>query len=179
VSYADDYVICCKGSADEALSEMRGMMERLKLTINEAKTHVRRLPEERFDFLGYTFGRCYSTQTGRAYLGTRPSKKSLTRIIRTIRERTARRTTWREADVVVLQLNRLMVGWGNYFSLGPVSHAYHAIDQYATHRLRRWLCAKHKVDNTGKTRYPNEYLHDELGLVWLYRRTRNLPWANA
>src|SRR5271167_475293 len=29
--------------------------------------------EEKFDFLGYTFGRCYSPQTARAYLGTTPS----------------------------------------------------------------------------------------------------------
>jgi hypothetical protein len=60
LSYADDYVICCKGDVDEALAEMREMMRRLKLTINEAKTRVCHLPEERFDFLGYTFGRYYS-----------------------------------------------------------------------------------------------------------------------
>jgi RNA-directed DNA polymerase len=113
VSYADDYVICCKGSAAEALREMRWMMERLKLTINEAKTHVRHLPEERFDFLGYDFGRCYSKQTGRAYLGTRPSKKSLKRIIGTIRECTEHRTTWQEAGAVMSKLNRVMVGWAN------------------------------------------------------------------
>ena len=81
VSYADDYVICCQGSADEALVEMRRMMAKLKLTINEAKTQVCQLPQERFDFLGYNFRRRYSTKTGRAYLGTRPSKKSLSKII--------------------------------------------------------------------------------------------------
>lgn len=54
VSYADDYVICCKGDVDEALAEMREMMRRLKLTINEAKTRVCHLPAERFDFLGYS-----------------------------------------------------------------------------------------------------------------------------
>ena len=76
VNYADDYVICCQGTAHEAMTAMRQLMARLKLTVNEAKTHVCYLPQERFDFLGYTFGRCYSTQTGRAYLGTRPSPKS-------------------------------------------------------------------------------------------------------
>ena len=179
VSYADDYVICCKGSADEALAEMRQMMARLKLTINEAKTQVCQLPQERFDFLGYTFGRCYSAETGRAYLGTRPSKKSLSRIIEAIHECTAQRTTWQEADELVSRINRKLVGWANYFSLGPVSKAYNAIDQYTMRRLRRWLCAKHKVRNTGKTCYSIEYLHDQLGLVWLYRRTHDLPWANA
>jgi len=38
---------------------MRNMMSKLKLTVNESKTRVCRLPEEEFDFLGYTFGRCY------------------------------------------------------------------------------------------------------------------------
>ena len=53
---------------------MRDMMRKLKLTVNENKTQVCKLPKETFDFLGYTFGRCYSPQTGQAYLGTpRPS----------------------------------------------------------------------------------------------------------
>jgi RNA-directed DNA polymerase len=68
VNYADDLVICCRGRAQEALVTMQDMMTRLKLTVNQAKTRVCTLPEEKFDFLGYTFGRCYSPQTGRAYL---------------------------------------------------------------------------------------------------------------
>jgi len=179
VSYADDYVICCKGSAKEALAEMREMMQRLKLTVNEAKTRVCRLPKERFDFVGYTFGRCYSVKTGRAYWGTQPSKKSLSRIIEAIHDYTDRSTTWQETDILVTRINRTLVGWSNYFSLGPVGKAYNTIDRYTTYRLRRWLCKKHKVRSTGKSRYSNEYLHDRLGLVWLYQRTRNFPWANA
>jgi hypothetical protein len=179
VSYADDYVICCKGSAEEALVEMRWMMKRLGLTINEAKTRVCQLPHERFDFLGYTFGRCYSAKTGRAYLGTRPSQKSLSRIIQAIHDCTDRRTTWQEAGTLVSQINRKLMGWSNYFSLGPVSKAYGAIDRYTVYRLRRWLRAKHKVKNTGRTRFSNEYLHEGLGLLNLSSRTRNFPWATA
>lgn len=179
VSYADDYVICCKGSADEALVEMRKMIAKLKLTINEAKTRVCQLPQERFDFLGYDFGRCYSIKTGRAYFGTRPSKKSLSKIIGAIHECTDRRTTWQEAEDLVSKLNRKLVGWSNYFSLGPVSHAYRAIDQYTTRRLRRWLRKKHKVRNTGKLRFTQEYMHEQMGLVQLATRTQDLPWAKA
>ena len=84
VNYADDFVIWCKGRADEAMTAMRGMMGRLKLSVNEDKTRICRLPEGRFDFLGYNFGRCYSTKTGRPYLGTRPSKKSLKRIVESV-----------------------------------------------------------------------------------------------
>jgi group II intron reverse transcriptase/maturase len=58
VNYADDLVICCRVGAEQALVEMRKMMSKLKLTVNETKTRVCYLPEEKFDFLGYTFGRC-------------------------------------------------------------------------------------------------------------------------
>ena len=36
------------------MAAMRRMMGRLKLTVNEDKTHLCRLPQERFEFLGYT-----------------------------------------------------------------------------------------------------------------------------
>lgn len=60
VNYADDFVICCKHGAEQALEATRTIMGRLKLTVNEDKTHLCRIPQERFDFLGYTFGRCWS-----------------------------------------------------------------------------------------------------------------------
>jgi Reverse transcriptase (RNA-dependent DNA polymerase) len=70
VNYADDLVICCRAGAERALAEMRTMMSKLKLTVNESKTRVCYLPEEKFDFLGHTFGRCYSMRKGRVFLGT-------------------------------------------------------------------------------------------------------------
>ena len=73
------------------MAAMREMMQQLKLTVNETKTRICRLPDETFDFLGYTFGRCYSTATGGAYLGTAPSKKSIQRVCREISELTDRR----------------------------------------------------------------------------------------
>ena len=179
VSYADDLVICCKGSAEAALLAMRSTMARLKLTVNERKTHVCRVPEEYFDFLGYQFGRFYSFPTGRAYLGTRPSKKSVKRLIKSIHEQTAYRTGLLEADDLVERLNRQLHGWANYFKLGPVSKTYRLVDQYTTRRLRRWLCHKHKVRSGGYSLYPNEYLYGTLGLVRLPALTRNLPWATA
>jgi RNA-directed DNA polymerase len=54
VNYADDMVICCRGRAEEALAIMRDIMTTLKLTVNETKTRVCKLPEEKFDFLGYS-----------------------------------------------------------------------------------------------------------------------------
>jgi hypothetical protein len=44
-------------------------MSKLKLTVNEEKTQICKVPEGEFDFLGYTFGRMYSARTGHARLG--------------------------------------------------------------------------------------------------------------
>ena len=69
VTYADDLVILCrKGKAQEALLRLRELMAKLKLTVNEEKTRICQVPEEEFDFLGFTFGRRYSAQTGQARL---------------------------------------------------------------------------------------------------------------
>ena len=62
VNYADDFVICCRGSGQEAAQAMRAMMQKLKLTVNEAKTRQCRVPDDSFDFLGYTLGRCWSAK---------------------------------------------------------------------------------------------------------------------
>src|SRR5512140_2147691 len=76
VTYADDLVILCrKGKAEEALQRLREIMGKLKLTVNEEKTRICKVPEGKFDFLGYSFGRMYSARTGKARLGHRPSRK--------------------------------------------------------------------------------------------------------
>jgi RNA-directed DNA polymerase len=55
VTYADDLVILCRrGKAEEALQRMREIMARLKLTVNEEKTRICKVPESEFDFLGYS-----------------------------------------------------------------------------------------------------------------------------
>jgi RNA-directed DNA polymerase len=101
VNYADDFVICCRSRAEEARATMQDMMEKLKLTVNETKTRVAKLPEETFVFLGYQIGRCYSRQTGRAYLGTVPDKKRVQRICQSISDQTGHNTTHLEATEVV------------------------------------------------------------------------------
>jgi RNA-directed DNA polymerase len=177
VNYADDLVICCRARAQEALTAMQDMMTKLKLTVNQAKTRVCQVPEAKFDFLGYTFGRCYSPQTGRAYLGTTPSQQRVQRICAAISEATRRNHTQQTAEALVARLNREVIGWANYFCLGPVSKAYRAVERHTRRRLRQWLCAKHKVAGAGTGRYPDDMLHERFGLVRLTQRTASFPWA--
>lgn len=178
VNYADDFVICCRCRAVEALDAMRSLMTKLKLTVNEEKTHVCRLPDESFDFLGYTFGRCYSSR-GMRYIGQRPSKKKVQAICRRISEWTQNHWCWLDAEEQVARINRMMVGWANYFHLGPVSSAYRRINNHARERVRKWLSRKHQVPGQGYSRFPDEYLHQTLGLTQLRLSERNVPWAKT
>jgi RNA-directed DNA polymerase len=90
VSYADDFVNLSRGKAAEALGWARGTLTRLGLTLNEAKTSIRNARQERFDFLGYTFGPHFSRRTGREYVGYSPSQKSVNRI----KEKARQKQSW-------------------------------------------------------------------------------------
>jgi RNA-directed DNA polymerase len=179
VNYADDFVICTRGRAEQAMAAMRDMMSRLKLTVNEQKTRRCHLPEETFTFLGYTFGRQYSRRTGRSYVGPRPAPKKIRKLCRAISELTDRRTCSRATEELIGKLNRKLTGWANYFCLGPVVRVYEVVLNHTRRRLRRWLCAKHKVRRKAYGRFPVEYLHNQLGLVQLGAKGHRLLWAKA
>ena len=179
VNYADDLVVCGKAPAATMRAVVEAMMERLRVPINAAKTRSMRVPEEPLEFLGYRIGRNYRPTTGRAYIGTRPSRSSVVSVCRKISELTHRRYGLLDQEVVVKRLNRVMTGWANYFQLGQVSPAYQAVDAHAIRRLRQWLCRKHKVRAGKYVRFPDERLWNEHGLTRLTLRTARFPWAKA
>jgi RNA-directed DNA polymerase len=169
VNYADDFVICCRDTADEAMTVMRDMMAKLRLTVNETKTRLCRGPDEPFNFLGYTIGTCHSRQTGWAYIGVRPSAKKISGLKQKLSEQTDRRWLWLEVGEMVGRLNHVLRGWANYFCLGTVTAAYNDVTAHVCYRLRRWLARKFDLRGPQWTRHADRYLHQTLGLLRLRR----------
>ena len=179
VNYADDFCVLGKAPAAEMLAAVERLMAGLKLPINERKTRCLRCPEEAIDFLGYRIGRIHRRTGKGSYTGTRPAKASVQSICRRISAMTTPRYGSLSSEVMVESLNRTIVGWANYFSLGHVSPAYRAVNQHAVRRLRQWLCRKHKVRSGGLVRFPEERLRKDYGLVNLTRKTMGFPSAKA
>ena len=179
VNYADDFCVFGKAPAAEMLAAVKRIMGVLKLPVNARKTRCLRCPEEPFEFLGYRIGWNWRRTNGSRYVGNRPSKASVQDICHRISEKTDRKSAWMDTEAKVAELNRMISGWANYFSLGQVSPAYKSIDRHTTRRLRRWLCHKHKVKSGQHVRFPDARLRRDFGLIHLERRTKTFPWAKA
>lgn len=165
-NYADDFVILCRGRAEQALDVARDLVRKLKLSLNEEKTRLVDARVEHFDFLGYTFGPRYSPRNGRCYLGVAPSKARVRRLREAVRSYL---TPHNQAAVeeVITHLNRLLAGWARYFSYGAVSKSYRVIDRYVADRLRRFLARRQKLAGAGTWEFPNLRLYREYGLFQL------------
>ncbi len=169
INYADDLVIVCRGQAEDALVWLRWIVERLGLSLNEAKTSICDARQESFDFLGYTFGPKVYRQSGWTYLGIAPSKKGVKRFKRSLRS-VLHPGNHAPLDEVVEAVNWKLRGWGQYFSIGTLEPAYRTIDRYTCTLLRRFLVRRHKVPGRGTRRFSYLYLHETLGLARLQDR---------
>ena len=113
------------------------------------------------------------------YIGTRPSQASVQAVCRKVSELTPRRYGWIGPESMVRRLNRVLIGWSNYFKLVQVTAAYSAVDRHTSQRLRHWLSRKHQLKSGKFVKYSKAILREDYGLISLGATTSSLPWAKA
>lgn len=153
VRYADDFVILARGDrtiAERSLQELNNIVQnKLRMELAEEKTGIHQL-EDGFTFLGYSFRRGPSLRTGRTSTILLPSKESVIRFRRKIKELTSSSTAYMDPDELVTKLNYVMKGWGQYFRYGWVSSLFSKLDYYVNMRYGRWLKKKFRPHARGK-----------------------------
>jgi RNA-directed DNA polymerase len=171
INYADDFVILSRGHAVEALAWTERVMTRLGLTLNRTKTCVRDARQERFDFLGYSFGPHCFRQQGRWYTGASPSPKSVQRLKGKVSEILVpgNMDAW---EKVRNTLNRLLRGWCGYFSPGSHYATDRAIEAHLYDRVRIFLARRHKLPSRGGRQISKDAVFGPLGVLRL-RMCRN------
>jgi RNA-directed DNA polymerase len=163
INYADDFVILSRGHAAEALEWTERVMTRLGLSLNRTKTRLCDARRERFDFLGYSFGAHCFRQTGRWFIGASPSKKSVQRLKDKVSAILVpgNNGTWEEVSAA---LNRLLRGWGRYFSPGSHYVTDRAIEAHLYDRVRNFLVRRRKLPTRGTQHISMRAVFDELGM---------------
>jgi RNA-directed DNA polymerase len=174
VAYADDFVILSRGCAAEALAWTKAVMTRLGLTVNEAKTSLTNARQERFDFLGYSFGPHRYKANGLWYLSASPSKKSVQQFKTKVGNLLVpgNNDPWPEVRDT---LNRSLLGWSNYFYHGTCRSAFRGVDQYVYERVRDFLARRHKMAGRGTKRFSRDVVYGERGLLRLERLPLTAP----
>lgn len=67
------------------------------------------------------------------------------------------------------RLNRLLVGWANYFSFGWTAEADAALWWHTYQRVRRFLCKRHKLRAQGSSRFSVAEVYGPAGVLDLSR----------
>ncbi len=152
VRYADDFVVMCSSrrQADQARAIIRPLMARLGLELHSEKTKVVDLRQGRegFDFLGCHFharvsGRLLERGVRRYYLHRWPSTRSMNRVRQKVKALTSRNRVGTDIREIIVALNPILRGWGNYFRTGNAAAKFKAIDTYVWWRLKRLMIKRH------------------------------------
>jgi group II intron reverse transcriptase/maturase len=179
VRYADDIVILCRrNKSDKAMTVLRQILERLKLTLNETKTKIVNAHKEKFDFLGFSIWMGESRRTGNLYPHVQPSKKSLQKIKDRVTELTKRARTIMPLEWIVNEINATVRGWVGYFHYRNSSRTLQKVRNHLEQRLITHLRKRHKVRDrkAGYVKFPNKLLYESYDL---FKVPTTAGWTKA
>ena len=170
--YADDAILVCRKSAEQALEAFAAIASRMGLTINREKTRITKLTEG-FDFIGFQFVKRRSPKSGKWSIYIFPSKAAQRNIRRRIKYFTKRRAPMTSAGFVE-QVNRTVRGWVNYFRHTNASQAFRGLQRFINTRFRRFLNFRSKGRGFGWKKYPNAALYAR-GIIYIGSKVIEYP----
>ena len=144
IRYADDLVAMCRSesAAREALRRLGWVMNRLGLKLHPAKTRLVDLRRGKgsFVFLGCTIRKKRSIQRkpGWHFMQRWPSPKATKKLRERVRELTSKRHSGKDVKQIIVELNPVLRGWGNYFRTGNADREFNQMDSYVVKSLHRW-----------------------------------------
>lgn len=146
VRYADDFILMGKKINEEVIAELKSLLRRMELKLNEEKTELVDARLERFDFLGFTFSydRNLYPPKWKRYWNIEPSKGSQQKVRDNIKTTLQKIGHYNPIQVTKV-LNNIQRGWLNYFDIPGVSYSSKAnrrLRNYLRERLNRYYNRK-------------------------------------
>jgi len=163
VRYADDFLLMGKWYfSREILSYINKIMDNMGLTLNRSKTKLLHSSKSSLFFLGFEF-RSIKSKFGwntKNYTNVRPSMKSRSKLYAKLRDLLSKRRHW-TIEWIVWKLNKLLMGWLNYYSISKVTHIWETIKVIKKHldyKLFKWMKSKGRKAHRKLRQRPYENL---------------------
>lgn len=143
VRYADDFVIMAKYMTGRIVNWVEDKLEkRFGLTVNREKTTIVNLkePKTKLKFLGFELR--WVPIRHRQHVSMcliTPSEKSMKKAMEKVSEITNASNGFKPIDRIVEELNRFLMGWGNYFKLGHPGQSFNKLNAHVQRRFYSFL----------------------------------------
>lgn len=162
--YADDAILVCRKSAQEALEAFTAIAQRMELTLNNEKTQITKL-NKGFEFLGFHFVKRKSISKGKNTIYIFPAKRSQQKVRDKLRSLTSRRAPI-TSKAFIMEIKPVMMGWVNYYRHTNASNAFNGLQNFVNKRFRRYLTYIKKSRGFGWKQYPNSKLY-AMGMPYI------------
>ncbi len=169
VRYADDMIILAQRNIGKGINLLNGYLKRLGLKLNTEKTRKLNLKEDKkVEFLGFQFHRVTSWKSRERLILVSPSPNSQKRCREKVRKLINHSIPLKVEDQIV-NVNKFLSGWTNYFRLGHSSKALNGINQYTNKRVRRLLQRHKGRSGYGWYKISSNDIYGKLGLYYNYK----------
>lgn len=182
--WADDIVILVnshpskEGLVTRARQRLNEELEKLQVTLNQEKTKTAYLLKgESFGYLGFEF-RKTTERDGKSIVLFMPKKKALINI-RSKVKKAVLDNRFLEIKNIIDKINRILVGWVNYYRVGHSNKAFSKVKDYVEKLIRRLLMKRTRSRGRGFgwRKWNNQYIYGILGLYRDYRIQYLHPFA--